>query len=66
MLDLGPEPEHWPAPAKVDDRTGHVRVARLVLADGVSVGETEDLGDIVGVDQVIDEDSSGHEKSLLE
>ena len=63
-LDFRTEPEHRPSRAEVDDRTGHVRVARLILADSVSVGETQDLGDVVSVDQVVDEDSSRHGKSL--
>jgi len=61
-FDLGSEPEPWPTATEVNHRPRHVGITRLVLADGVSVGETEDLGYIVGVDEVIHEDSSGHNK----
>lgn len=63
-LDLGPEPEHRPAAAEVNNRPGHLGVSRLILAHGVSVGQTEDLGNVVGVDQVIEKNASGHEIEL--
>jgi len=63
-LDLGTKPEHRSAATEVDHRPWHVWVARLVLADRVPVSKTQDLGNVVGVDQVVDEDSSGHKNSL--
>lgn len=63
-LDLRAEPEHWPAAAEVDYGAGHVGVARLVLADGVPVGYPKNARDVVGVDEVVNDDSARHMKSL--
>jgi len=53
-LDLRPQPQHRTAAAKVDDWPRHVLVAGLVLANGVAVGETEDLRHVAGIDQIVD------------
>jgi hypothetical protein len=39
-------------------------VAALVLADGVAVGEAEDVGDALRIDEIVDGDLSGHRPSL--
>jgi hypothetical protein len=57
-------PEHRPAGAEVDDGAGHVGIPVLVLADRVAVSEAEDLSDVVGVDQILDEDAARHGKRL--
>jgi hypothetical protein len=59
-LDLGTEPEHWAATAEVDDRTWHVGIARLILADRVALGESEDLCNVMSIDEIVDEYSTGH------
>lgn len=48
--------------AKVDDRAGHVGVAHLVLADRVAMRETNDLGDVTGINQIVYENSARHAK----
>jgi hypothetical protein len=63
-LDLGAEPEPWTTRTEIEDRPWHVRPPALVLADGVSMGEAQDPGDIVGVDELIKQDSSSHIASL--
>jgi hypothetical protein len=52
-LDLGAEPEPRTTRTEIEDRPWHVRPPALVLADGVSMGEAQDPGDIVGVDELI-------------
>jgi hypothetical protein len=49
-LDLRAEPELDPSRAEVEDRSGHVAVATLVLADRIAVGQAEDVGNSLGVE----------------
>ena len=63
-LNLGTQPELYPSAGKVDYWTRHVVVAGLVLAHCVAVRETEDLGDGLGVDEVVDVDFSSHAPTL--
>jgi hypothetical protein len=52
-FDLSTEPELHPAVAEVDCGPGHVVVALLVLADGIAVGEAEDVCDPLCVEQIL-------------
>jgi hypothetical protein len=63
-LDLGTQPQTRTASSEIKDRTRHVWVTALILADRVAVGETEDPSDVVSVDEVIKCHSSRHETSL--
>lgn len=63
-LDLGTKPQHGSARTQVEHRPGHVGITRLVLAYGIPLCETEDVSHSVRIDQVIDEDSTGHVISL--
>jgi hypothetical protein len=63
-LDLGTQPETRTASAEIKDRTRHVWVTALILADRVAVGEAEDASDTVSVDEVIKRDASRHATSL--
>jgi hypothetical protein len=63
-LHLGPQPELRATAAEIDDRTGHVLVASLVLAHGVPMCEPEDLGYRLRVDQIVDVDLESHAKHL--
>ena len=53
-LNLGAQPEFRASAAEVNNRTRHVCVLALVLADGVAVGEAEDASDLVGIDEIVD------------
>jgi hypothetical protein len=63
-LNLGAQPEHRSSAAEFDHGARHIRIADLVLADCVAVRQAEDLCNVVSVDEVIDENAAGHEKSL--
>jgi hypothetical protein len=63
-LNLGPEPETWATTAQIEDRPGHIGIPMQVLADGIPVSEPEDAGNIMRVDQIIDEYSTRHKPSL--
>jgi hypothetical protein len=39
----------------------HLRVAALVHADRVAMGEADDLGDPIGIDQILCVDSRRHD-----
>ena len=60
-FNLRPKPKPRSASAEIDYRTRHVRIAGLVLADTVPVGESEDLRDRVSVDEVFDCNTAGHQ-----
>jgi hypothetical protein len=51
-FDLRSEPQSRPVGAEVDDGAGHVRILVQVLADGVPVGEADESGDLLCVDEV--------------
>jgi hypothetical protein len=59
-LDLGSEPELDTTLAEVDDRSRHVFVSLLILADGIAVGEFEDVGDALSVEEMLCLDFGGH------
>jgi hypothetical protein len=61
-LDFGSEPQLHAASAELDDRPGHVVIAALVQADAVSVGEAQEVGDAVGVGQILRMHERGHDK----
>jgi hypothetical protein len=63
-LDLGTQPEARTTRTKIEYRSRHVRVSALVLAHGVAVRQAKDPSDLVGVDELVDCDSPGHEASL--
>jgi hypothetical protein len=49
-LDVGSQPELDPSSAEVDYWARHVGVPPLVLADGVPMGQVQNVGDALGVD----------------
>jgi hypothetical protein len=63
-LDLWPQPEARAAGSKIEDRPWHLWIPALVLTDGVAVAEPKDPGDVVGIDEVVDHNSSWHMASL--
>jgi|GEM_PF-6475489 len=63
-LDVRSEPEARTSWTEIEDWTRHLLVSPLVLADCVSVAQTEDLGYCVRINQVIEHDSSRHAASL--
>lgn len=52
LINLGSQPELRPPCPPLDHRPRHVRVAPLVDADGVAVGEAKHLSDLGRVKQV--------------
>jgi hypothetical protein len=64
VLDLRPQPEAGAARAEIEHWPWHVFEPALVLAHGVPVGQAEDASDVVGVDELINDDSSSHTPSL--
>lgn len=65
-FDLGSQPELHAALTEVDCRSGHICVALLVLADGVAVGEVEDVGDTLCVKQILRVDLRAHFRTSLQ
>jgi hypothetical protein len=63
-LDLRTKPKAGTTGTEVEHWSRHVGPAMLVLADRVAVGEAENSGDIVCVDELVNGNSSGHEASL--
>jgi hypothetical protein len=63
-LYLRPQPQAWATAAEVEDWPWHVQVAVHVLAHGVAMSEAEDPGDVMRVDQVVEEDATRHRASL--
>jgi hypothetical protein len=63
-LDFGSQPEARTTAAEIEDRARHVRIPVQILADRIAVGESEDSGDVVCVDQVIEMDTARHDASL--
>ncbi len=59
-LDLRSEPEARPAAAEIKDWSRHVWVAVHILAHRVAVGEAENPGDVMRVDEVIQKHTPGH------
>jgi len=60
LVDFGAQPELRAPASKVDDWARHVCVLALVLADGVAVGETKQIGNLMRVDQFVDVDFAAH------
>jgi hypothetical protein len=63
-LDRRSQPQARSAGPKIKNRPRHIRIPALVLADGVAVAESEDPGNVVSVDEVVDQNASGHMESL--
>jgi hypothetical protein len=63
-LDLWTQPQAGTARSEVEDWPRHVGIPPLVLADRVAVAQPEDLGDVVSVDEVVDDNSPRHASSL--
>lgn len=63
-LDLRPQPEARAAGSEIEDGPWHVWIAALILTDRVAVAEAEDPGDVVCVDEVVDNYSFRHIASL--
>jgi hypothetical protein len=63
-LDLGPQPEARAAGSEIEDRSWHLWIPSLVLTYRVAVAEPKDPGDVVGIDEVVDHNSSWHMASL--
>jgi len=59
-LDLRTEPELDAPLAQIDGRPWHVFVLPLVLEHGVPVRQTEDIGDALGVEEIVCLDLRGH------
>jgi hypothetical protein len=60
VLDIWPEPELYAPIAEIHDRARHVLMAPLVEADAVAVRQLQDVGDGLGVDQVLSGDIRTH------
>jgi len=65
VLDLRPEPELGPTTTEIHDGSGHVHVAVLIDADRVGMGEAEDAGHIMSVDEVFGSNDRRHALRLL-
>ena len=63
-LYLRSQPEARPATAKIKDRARHVGIPVQVLAYRVAVGEAENLGDVMRVDEIVEEHALSHRTSL--
>jgi len=63
-LDLRAKPELYPTIAEFPHRTRHVRIPVLVNADGVAVGKTEEFGNPVCVEKIVDVNRSTHESKI--
>lgn len=61
FLDLLADPEPGATPSKIDYRPRHIRVAPLIGADAVAVGETEDHCHLFSVDQILGVYAGSHE-----
>jgi hypothetical protein len=61
-LDLRTKPKAWTAGTKVQDRARHIRVSALVEADRIALGEAEDVGHLMSINQVIQQYSSRHRR----
>ena len=59
-LDLGSEPKLDAALAEVDDRLGHVVVPALVLKNRIAMGQAEDVGDALRVEEIFGGDPGRH------
>lgn len=62
-LNLGSKPQARSSSAQIEHGTRHVGIAVEVLADSVSMREADDLGDGVRIDQIVEEDATGHDSS---
>ena len=63
-LDLWSQPEAWAPRAEVKDGSWHLWIPALVLTDGVAMAEPEDPGNVVSVDEVVDQNALRHMESL--
>ena len=63
-LDQRPQPEGRPARPEIEDGPWHVWIPALVLTHGVAVAQPEDPGNVVSVDEIVDQNSSWHIASL--
>jgi len=63
-LDLRSEPQARSAAAEVEDWARHVGIAMHVLAHGVAMGEPQYPGDVMRVNQIVEEHAAGHQTSL--
>lgn len=55
-----PQPKPRPPPPEVDDWLGHICVPAEIGRDRVRMGEPQELGHCVGIDQVIGVDPGIH------
>ena len=53
-------PEARATATEIEGRPRHVRIAVQILAHRVAMGEAEDSGDVMRVDQVVEEHATGH------
>lgn len=58
-LDLRAKPKHGAPAPEVEHRPGHVLVPNLILADAVSICQAEDLSDVLSIDEVVNQYSTG-------
>jgi hypothetical protein len=61
-VDLGAQPEARPPMPEVEDGSRHVWIPVDVEAHSVSVGEAENTGDLVCIDQIVEKYAAGHPK----
>jgi len=52
-LDVRPQPKLYPPLPEIQDGTRHVVISALIEADAVAMGEAQDLGNDLSVDQVL-------------
>jgi hypothetical protein len=62
-LDFGSEPELYSTLSEVEHRHRHVVIPLLILQDGISVGEAQDLSDALRIEEIVSLDSD-HQASL--
>ena len=65
-LDFRTRPVLAAATATVNYGSGHVWISGLVDADGGGVTKPQQIGDLSGVDQVVNVDLAAHIRSLAE
>lgn len=61
-FDLWTKPELDATLPKVNYRLGHIVVPTLILEHGVAMGEAEDIGDALRIEEVFGCDSRGHSR----
>jgi hypothetical protein len=63
-LNLWSEPQSRPTRTEIDRGPGHVHVALLIRTDAISMREPEEIGDALGVDEVLSSHPWRHDRRL--